>query len=70
MTEKPFAVVHRNGMKFLAERKTNYLLPVASVEAMCILLNYVYINKDIPNVDTVGWEKREEMQEYLREDKE
>ena len=70
MTEKPFAVAHINGMKFLAERKTNYLLPVASVEAMCILLNYVYINKDIPNVDTVGWEKREEMQEYLREDEE
>lgn len=68
MTDKPFVVLHRNGMRFLGETKTNYVLPVANIEAMCILLNYVYVNGDIPNVDTLGWEKNEELQEYLQED--
>ena len=68
MTDKPFVVVNRNGMKFLGETKTNYLLPFADIRAMCILLNYIYATGNIPNVDTYEWWKTEVMQEYLKED--
>ena len=66
MTENVFIVVTRNGMTFLAETKTKHLLPVASSKAMCILLNYVLRNGDIPNTDTNHWWENEEFKEYLR----
>jgi hypothetical protein len=69
MTKNMFIVVkHENGTLFLAETKTNYLLPIADSKAMCILLNYVLRNKDIPVVDTMNWWNKEELQEYYEED--
>ena len=67
--ENLFRVVnHQGGMKFLAETKTNYILPVVDMDALCILLNYVLRNGDIPHVDTGGWWKKEEFKKYLEED--
>lgn len=69
MTKNMFVVVkHESGTPFLAETKTNYLLPIADPKAMCILLNYVLRNKDIPVVDTVNWWNKEELQEYYKEE--
>lgn len=69
MTENIFCVVkHENRGDLLAETKTNYLLPIASPKAMCILLNYVLKNGDLPVVDTWNWWDNEELQEYYRED--
>ena len=70
LTNNPFCVVIReNGTLFLAETKTNFILPIADPKAMCILLNYAIKNQDVPNVDTLGWENKEELQKYYREDK-
>lgn len=68
MTENVFIVIKRGEMEFLAETKTNYLLPFASPKAMCILLNYVLRNGDVPVVDILDWWNNEEFQEYYRED--
>lgn len=69
MTENIFCVVkYENGADLLAETKTNFLLPIASPKAMCILLNYVLRNGDLPVVDTLNWWDNEELQEYYRED--
>ena len=67
--ENIFIVVnHESGTQFLGETKTNYLLPIADPKAMCILLNYVLRNKDLPVVDTLNWQDKEELQEYYREE--
>ena len=66
MTENLFVVADLNGTEMLAETKNNYFLPIGSIEAMCILLNYVLRNGDIPNTDTQGWWEKEEFKEYLR----
>ena len=69
MTENMFIVVnHEGGMQFLAETKTNYLLPIASPKAMCILLNYVLRNQDVPNEDTNNWWLKAKYREYYEED--
>ena len=67
--ENLFVVVDTHGHELLGETKHNYFLPIADVEAMCILLNYVLRNGDIPNTDTIHWWKKEEFKEYLRKDK-
>lgn len=70
LTNNHFCVViHENGTPFLAETKTNFLLPIADPKAMCILLNYAIRNQDVPVVDTLNWWDREELQKYYREDK-
>lgn len=63
-----FVQVDHHGMKFLAETKTNYLLPIADTKGMCILMNYIIRNGDIPNVDTNGWWNKEEFEDYFEED--
>lgn len=68
MTENMFVVVNHNGMKFLAETKTNYMLPIVDMEALCIMFNYLYRHGELPNVDTDGWWKKKEFQEYYEED--
>ena len=42
-------VEHFNGVEFLRENETNYLLPIASIEAMCIFINYVAIHGTAPD---------------------
>lgn len=66
MTENLFVVADLNGTEMLAETKHGYFLPIADVEAMCILLNYVLRNGDIPNTDTLHWWNKEEFKEYLK----
>lgn len=69
MTKNMFIVVnHEKGQQFLGETKHNYLLPIADPKAMCILLNYVLRNGDIPVTDTLNWWDKEELQEYYMED--
>jgi len=65
MTEHIISIVNKNNFKFLRENKTNYLLPIGDIEAMCILFNYIAKNGTVPNVNTNGWWKKEEFQEYL-----
>lgn len=54
-----------NGVEFLKENETNYLLPIASIEAMCIFINYVVIHGTVPDVSVNNWWEREEFKEYL-----
>ena len=69
MTENLFVKVKLpNGLHVLAERKTNYMLPCADLDAMCILLNYALRNQDVPDVGVMNWWEREEYQEYLDQD--
>ena len=58
-------VEHFNGVEFLRENETNYLLPIASIEAMCIFINYVAIHGTAPDVNVNNWWEREEFKEYL-----
>ena len=58
-------VEHFNGVEFLRENETNYLLPIASIEAMCIFINYVAIHGTVPDVSVNNWWEREEFKEYL-----
>lgn len=62
-------VEHFNGVEFLRENETNYLLPIASIEAMCIFINYVAIHGTVPDVSVNNWWEREEFKEYLNYDK-
>lgn len=69
ISENLFIVVnHESGTQFLGETKTNYMLPIGSPKAMCILLNYVLRNGDLPVTDTMNWWNKEELQEYYEED--
>ena len=70
MVENLFVVADLYGTEMLGETKQGYFLPIASVEAMCILLNYVLRNNDIPNTDTNHWWEKEEFKEYLRHETE
>jgi len=58
-------VEHFNGVEFLRENETNYLLPIASIEAMCIFINYVAVHGTVPDVTVNNWWEREEFKEYL-----
>lgn len=65
-TENMFAVVEINDkLTVLGELKTNYILPFASLKSMCIILNYLSRNGDIPDVSVYEWWEKEEYQEYL-----
>ena len=58
-------VEHFNGVEFLRENETNYLLPIASIEAMCIFINYVAVHGTVPDVSVNNWWEQEEFKEYL-----
>ena len=62
-------VEHFNGVEFLRENETNYLLPIASIEAMCIFINYVAIHGTVPDVSVNNWWEKKEFKEYLSYDK-
>ena len=69
MSENLFVIVDLHGTPMLTEKKTNYLLPAGSLEAMCILLNYAAKNGTVPDcIDTMNWWERDELQEYLSRD--
>ena len=66
-----FIIAKLNERDVLGETKTNYILPIGSVKAMCILLNYVLGEGDLPKgIDTMGFENREELQKYVQYEKE
>lgn len=65
MTEHIVSIVKKDNYKLLRENKTNYLLPIWDIEAMCILCNYIAKNGTVPDVNVYEWWKKEEFQEYL-----
>lgn len=46
MTENMFVVVNHNGLKFLAETKTNYMLPIVDVH----IIDKQGVEYDISNI--------------------
>ena len=67
MTKNLFEIVTtESGLKTIKETKTNYVLPIRYLKALCILLNYVAMNGDVPSdVDTMNWWNKPEYQKYL-----
>ena len=62
-----FAVAElSNGIKMLVETKTNYILPVASLKAVCILLNYAAQHNDVPEMEYHNWWEDEKFQKYYQ----
>ena len=67
MTKNLFEIVTtESGLKTIKETKTNYVLPIRDLKALCILLNYVATNGDVPtDVDTMNWWNKQGYQKYL-----
>lgn len=62
-----FTVINHCGM-LMGETKTNYLLPIQSTKALCIMFNYLYRHGELPTaIDTGKWWENEEFQEYYEE---
>lgn len=54
-----------SGLRTIKETKTNYVLPIMNLSALCILLNYVAVNGDVPNdVGTLNWWNKEKYDKY------
>lgn len=67
MTEKRlFEIVNlESGLRTIKETKTNYILPINQLSALCILLNYVSVNGDVPDdVDTLNWWNKPKYDKY------
>ena len=67
MTEKRLfeIVILESGLRTIKETKTDYVLPINQLSALCILLNYVAVNGDVPDdVDTLNWWNKAEYDKY------
>ena len=58
-------VTLESGLRTIKETKTDYVLPINQLSALCILLNYVAVNGDVPDdVDTLNWWNKAEYDKY------